>query len=67
MASTAGKANRPISSCSQASSKASTSGQAAVESPVEVAARGPKGTEVLKGPGGSLGSVRRNCVQGFNS
>ena len=29
MASAAGKANRPISSCSQASSKASTSGQAA--------------------------------------
>ena len=34
-----------------------------LESPVEAAARGPK---VLKGPGGSLGSVRRNCVQGFN-
>ena len=64
--STAGKANwndRPISSCSQALSKASTSGQAAGKP--KAAARGPKGTEV-KGPGGSLGSVRRSCVQGLN-
>ena len=65
--STAGKANwndRPISSCSQALSKASTSGQAAGKP--KAAARGPKGTEVFKGPGGSLGSVRRSCVQGLN-
>ena len=34
---------------------------------MKAAARGSKGTEVLKGPGGSLGSVRRNCVQGFNN
>ena len=38
-----------------------------LESPVEAAARGPKGTEVLKGAGGNLGSVRRNCVHGLHS
>ena len=62
MASTAGKANwnakprrkpRPVAK--------------QLESPVDAAARGPKGTEILKGPGGSLGSVRRNCVHGLHS
>ena len=50
MASTAGKANwndRPISSCSPCRKPRPVAKQ--LESPVEAAARGPKGTEVLKG------------------
>ena len=47
--------------------KASTSHRATFKAAAKqlegAAARGSKGTEVLKGPGGSLGSVRRNCVQ----
>ena len=64
MASTAGKANWN-DSCSQRRKPRPVAKQ--LESPVDAAARGPKGTEVLKGPGGSLGSVRRNCVHGLHS